>query len=105
MHEALCRSSGTTLDSVHAEDGPPITERTSGLGKASKGCIARPAACSCSRHLAKAIRSQLSLTIDIMAQVQALLLLGLSPDSTVAAARLSLHGRALSYPRKPPARL
>jgi hypothetical protein len=32
MHEALCRSSGTTLDSVHAEDGPPITQRTSGLG-------------------------------------------------------------------------
>jgi hypothetical protein len=30
MHEALCRSSGTTLDSVHAEDGPPITQRTSG---------------------------------------------------------------------------
>jgi len=33
MHEALCRSSGTTLDSVHAEDGPPITQRTSGLGQ------------------------------------------------------------------------
>jgi hypothetical protein len=32
MLEALCRSSGTTLDSVHAEDGPPITQRTSGLG-------------------------------------------------------------------------
>src|SRR5262249_9740960 len=32
MHEALCRSSGTTLDSGHAEDGPPITQRTSGLG-------------------------------------------------------------------------
>jgi hypothetical protein len=32
MHEALCRSFGTTLDSVHAEDGPPITQRTSGLG-------------------------------------------------------------------------
>jgi hypothetical protein len=31
MLEALCRSSGTTLDSVHAEDGPPITQRTSGL--------------------------------------------------------------------------
>src|SRR4051812_27016472 len=31
MHEALCRSFGTTLDSVHAEDGPPITQRTSGL--------------------------------------------------------------------------
>jgi hypothetical protein len=34
MHEALCRSSGTTLDSVHAEDGPPITQRTSGLRSA-----------------------------------------------------------------------
>ena len=33
MHEALCRSSGTTLDSVHAEDGPPITQRTSGLAE------------------------------------------------------------------------
>jgi uncharacterized protein (DUF1810 family) len=32
MHEALCRSSGTTLDNVHAKDGPPITQRTSGLG-------------------------------------------------------------------------
>ena len=31
MLEALCRSSGTTLDSVHAENGPPITQRTSGL--------------------------------------------------------------------------
>jgi hypothetical protein len=31
MHEALCRSSGTTLDNVHAKDGPPITQRTSGL--------------------------------------------------------------------------
>jgi len=31
MLEPLCRSSGTTLDSVHAEDGPPITQRTSGL--------------------------------------------------------------------------
>lgn len=31
MHEALCRSSGTTLDSVYAEDGPPITQWTSGL--------------------------------------------------------------------------
>ena len=32
MQEALCRPSGTTLDIVHAEDGPPITQRTSGLG-------------------------------------------------------------------------
>jgi hypothetical protein len=31
MLEALCRSAGTTLDSVHAEDGPPVTQRTSGL--------------------------------------------------------------------------
>jgi hypothetical protein len=31
MHEALCRPSSTTLDMVHAEDGPPITQRTSGL--------------------------------------------------------------------------
>jgi hypothetical protein len=31
MQEALCRPSGTTLDIVHAEDGPPITQRTSGL--------------------------------------------------------------------------
>src|SRR5579859_3231218 len=31
MHEALCRPSSTTLDIVHAEDGPPITQRTSGL--------------------------------------------------------------------------
>jgi hypothetical protein len=32
MLEALCRQSSTTLDIVHAEDGPPITQRTSGLG-------------------------------------------------------------------------
>src|SRR4029077_15617347 len=32
MLETLCRQSSTTLDIVHAEDGPPITERTSGLG-------------------------------------------------------------------------
>ncbi len=31
MYEALCRSFGTTLDMVHDEDGPPITQRTSGL--------------------------------------------------------------------------
>jgi hypothetical protein len=33
MHEALCRSFGTTLDMVHDEDGPPITQRTSGLSQ------------------------------------------------------------------------
>jgi len=32
MLEALCRLSSTTLDIMHAEDGPPITQRTSGLG-------------------------------------------------------------------------
>jgi hypothetical protein len=31
MLEALCRQSSKTLDIVHAEDGPPITQRTSGL--------------------------------------------------------------------------
>ena len=31
MLEALCRQFSTTLDIVHAEDGPPITQRTSGL--------------------------------------------------------------------------
>ena len=31
MHEALCRSFGTTLDMMHDEGGPPITQRTSGL--------------------------------------------------------------------------
>jgi hypothetical protein len=31
MLEALCRQSSTTLDIMHAEDGPPITQRTSGL--------------------------------------------------------------------------
>jgi hypothetical protein len=31
MLEALCRQSSTTLDIVHAEEGPPITQRTSGL--------------------------------------------------------------------------
>ena len=39
MHEALCRSSGTTLDSVHAEDGPPITQRTSGLTGYGHECV------------------------------------------------------------------
>ena len=33
MLEALCRLSSTTLDTMHAEDGPPITQRTSGLGR------------------------------------------------------------------------
>jgi hypothetical protein len=32
MYEALCRPFGTTLDIVHTEGGPPITQRTSGLG-------------------------------------------------------------------------
>ena len=31
MLEALCRQSSTTLDIVHAEDEPPITQRTLGL--------------------------------------------------------------------------
>ena len=31
MLEALCRQSSTTLDILHAEDGPPTTQRTSGL--------------------------------------------------------------------------
>jgi hypothetical protein len=31
MLEALCRQSSTTLDIVHAEDGPPITQRTRAL--------------------------------------------------------------------------
>ncbi len=31
MKEALCRPSGTTLDTMHDEDGPPITQRASGL--------------------------------------------------------------------------
>src|SRR4051812_6189148 len=31
MLEALCRQSSTTLDIVHADDGLPITQRTSGL--------------------------------------------------------------------------
>ena len=34
---ALCRQSSTTLDIVHAEDGPPITQRTSGLGGVQDG--------------------------------------------------------------------
>jgi hypothetical protein len=29
MLEAVCRQSSTTLDIVHAEDGPPITQRIS----------------------------------------------------------------------------
>ena len=33
MLEALCRQSSTTFDIVHAEDGPPITQRTWGLGQ------------------------------------------------------------------------
>jgi hypothetical protein len=37
MLEALCRQSSTTLDIVHAEDGPPITQRTSGLESNLKG--------------------------------------------------------------------
>ena len=31
MLEALCRQSSATLDILHADDGPPITQRTSGL--------------------------------------------------------------------------
>ena len=31
MLEALCRSSGSTLDIRMSRDGPPITQRTSGL--------------------------------------------------------------------------
>ncbi len=33
MYEALCRPFGTTLDTVHDEGGPPITQRTWGLGR------------------------------------------------------------------------
>jgi hypothetical protein len=33
MYEALCRPFGTTLDILHDEGGPPITQRTLGLGQ------------------------------------------------------------------------
>jgi hypothetical protein len=39
MLEALCRQSSTTLDVLHAEDGPPITQRTSGLARRTAGGI------------------------------------------------------------------
>lgn len=39
MLEALCRLSSTTLDTMHAEDGPPITQRTSGLGVESQQVV------------------------------------------------------------------
>ena len=32
MRDALCRPSGTTLDTCMPRGGPPITQRTSGLG-------------------------------------------------------------------------
>jgi hypothetical protein len=32
MYEALRRPSGTTLDIIHAKGGPPIAQRTWGLG-------------------------------------------------------------------------
>jgi hypothetical protein len=41
MLEALCRQSSTTLDIVHAEDGPPITKRTSGLVEPKRDCSIR----------------------------------------------------------------
>src|SRR6516162_7894810 len=41
MLEALCRSSGTTLDIRMSRDGPPITKRTSGL----MPTLDRPLAC------------------------------------------------------------
>ena len=41
MLEALCRQSSTTLDIVHAEDGPPITQRTSGLEVRGEGATLR----------------------------------------------------------------
>jgi hypothetical protein len=47
MLEALCRQSSTTLDIVHAEDGPPITQRTSGLVFATNG---RERGYACSRR-------------------------------------------------------
>jgi hypothetical protein len=31
MYEALCRPFGTTLDTIHDESGPQITQRTRGL--------------------------------------------------------------------------
>ena len=37
MLEALCRSSGTTLDIRMSRDGPPITQRTSGLIRSRYG--------------------------------------------------------------------
>jgi hypothetical protein len=42
MLEALCRQSSTTLDIVHAEDGPPITQRTSGLERPITESGAKP---------------------------------------------------------------
>ena len=47
MLEALCRQSSTTLDIVHAEDGPPITQRTSGLSPLRHQPISRAAQAEC----------------------------------------------------------
>jgi hypothetical protein len=53
MHEALCRPSSTTLDMVHAEDGPPITQRTSGLEDATSAALKACAAYGKTAHLRK----------------------------------------------------
>jgi hypothetical protein len=50
MLEALCRQSSTTLDIVHAEDGPPITQRTSGLEQTRDSLIA-PFCSLCQAHI------------------------------------------------------
>ena len=54
MLEALCRQSSTTLDIVHGEDGPPITQRTSGLvacgGEVDSGRRAHRADRACADH-------------------------------------------------------
>jgi hypothetical protein len=45
MLGALCRQSSTTLDIVHAEDGPPITQRTVGSSQSLAETIATMSFC------------------------------------------------------------
>ena len=73
MHEALCRSSGTTLDSVHAEDGPPITQRTSGLGKLDRAAPAFRSLRLCDQFFLPYYSPDLNTIEQVLAKLKTLL--------------------------------
>ena len=71
MYEALCRPFGTTLDTVHDEGGPPITQRTWGLGALlelyeRKQGVTLKSWPECRRRIESVFKPQLKKPLDVL---------------------------------------